>query len=304
MATINEVFNLLKYRANKSGYSGYISPDDFNLLFPRSEVRYFNRLYASYYKTQRISDSLAKFLSDPISLTMATSGGTAGQYSYTTLPITDLAHIDSLTHTVTGLQYPVVRVEKDRLANWLSSQVQAPTAQFPIYTDFKTYIQFYPLTLATATLVYLRYPTTSIWGYNLNGILTTSTLVPGTLYTSGTYTGVPLTGGAGTGARATIVVSGGGVFSVAITTAGNNYVVGNVLSASAANIGGTGSGFTVTVATVSGSRPVYNPVTSVQPLWDASDIDNIIYLCLQDIGVNMMAPYLQQWAQTESQTQI
>lgn len=84
------------------------------------------------------------------------------------------------------------------------------------------------------------------------GITTTTTLVGGSLYTNGTYTGVSLTGGTGTGAKATIVIAGATVTTVTITTPGTGYVVGDVLSAAAANIGGTGSGFTVTVQTVSG----------------------------------------------------
>lgn len=82
-------------------------------------------------------------------------------------------------------------------------------------------------------------------------ILTLSGLVGGSLYTPGTYTGVPLTGGTVESAEATIVVGGGGdVTSVTLTTAGAYYLVGDVLSADNADIGGTGSGFTITVATV------------------------------------------------------
>lgn len=83
-------------------------------------------------------------------------------------------------------------------------------------------------------------------------ILTVNTLVGGSLYTNGTYTNRALTGGTGTGATATIVVSGGAVTSVTIVSGGTGYDVGEVLSAAAANIGGTGSGFSVTVATTTG----------------------------------------------------
>jgi hypothetical protein len=87
--------------------------------------------------------------------------------------------------------------------------------------------------------------------FTFNGIaLTLNTLVGGTLYTNGTYTGVSLTGGSGTGAKATIVVSGNAVTSVTLTAGGNGYVVGNTLSATAASIGGTGSGFSIKVATI------------------------------------------------------
>lgn len=297
MANINDIYQLVQYRSNKSGFLGNISPNDFNLIFPRAEIKYFNSLYSEYYKSQRISDSLSKFFSPLTPITMVTSGATAGQYVFPP----DLFHVDAITRTVSGVQYPVARVEKDRLANFLSSVIQPPTTTFPIYTEYKTYLQFYPITLATANLVYLKAPTTSVWGYTLNGITAFSTLVAGSSYTNGTYTNVPLTGGAGSGARATIVVSSAQVTSVTITTAGNGYVVGNVLSANAANIGGTGSGFAFTVTQVSGNRPIYNPLTSVQPEWNETDLDNIIYLTLQDVGINMRDGQLQQFAQIETQ---
>ena len=72
----------------------------------------------------------------------------------------------------------------------------------------------------------------------------------GTLYTTGTYTNVPLTGGNGAGAIATIVVAGGTVTSVTITTAGTGYYIDNILSAASANIGTTGSGLRMIVASL------------------------------------------------------
>jgi hypothetical protein len=81
-------------------------------------------------------------------------------------------------------------------------------------------------------------------------ILTLNTLVGGSTYTNGTYTNVTLTGGSGSGAKATIVVSSTVVTAVTLTTAGNGYAVGDTLSATAASIGGTGSGFSIKVATI------------------------------------------------------
>lgn len=90
-------------------------------------------------------------------------------------------------------------------------------------------------------------------GGTQGGVKTTGTLTPGSGYaTPGTYTLVPLTGGTGSGAKATIVVSGGAVTSVTITTQGTNYVVGDSLSASNANLGGSGSGFAIAVQTITG----------------------------------------------------
>lgn len=78
-------------------------------------------------------------------------------------------------------------------------------------------------------------------------------LTGGTLYVSATYTSVPLTGGTGSGAEATITVSGGIVTAVTITAEGSGYVVGDTLSANNANLGGAGSGFTYSVDNVHGA---------------------------------------------------
>lgn len=84
-------------------------------------------------------------------------------------------------------------------------------------------------------------------------------------YTNGTYTAKALTGGSGTGASATIVVSGGVVTSVSIPitgaagSQGKGYAVSDVLSASGL---GAGTGFTVPVASVA-VNPTSNNVTKV-----------------------------------------
>lgn len=83
-----------------------------------------------------------------------------------------------------------------------------------------------------------------------NGIGTLGPVTGGALYTNGFYANVPLIGGAGGGATANIIVAGGSVVSAVLVKPGIQYQVGNVLSANAFSIGGTGSGFSVSVATV------------------------------------------------------
>lgn len=87
------------------------------------------------------------------------------------------------------------------------------------------------------------------------GMLSSTSILSGTIstagaaYTNGSYTNVPLTGGTGTGATANITVSGNVVSAVNIVTGGQGYTIGDVLSANAADIGGTGAGFTWTFST-------------------------------------------------------
>jgi hypothetical protein len=103
--------------------------------------------------------------------------------------------------------------------------------------------------------------------HDSGGIATLNTLVGGSGYTNGTYPRVLLTGGTGSSAYADIVVSGGAVTSVTICAAPNypenlfgaGFTVGDSLSAPAASIGGTGSGFTINVATTQvGSTHINN----------------------------------------------
>lgn len=72
-------------------------------------------------------------------------------------------------------------------------------------------------------------------------------IVPGTLYTDGSYLAVPLTGGTGSGATANITVLGGIVTDVTLVNRGIGYTNADNLSALALDIGGTGSGFAIPV---------------------------------------------------------
>lgn len=84
-----------------------------------------------------------------------------------------------------------------------------------------------------------------------SGINQLTNLVGGSLYSNGTYTDVPLTGGNGFSATADIVVAGGAVTSVTIVNVGATYQVGDVLSADDANLGGGGgAGFSIDVDTI------------------------------------------------------
>jgi hypothetical protein len=113
----------------------------------------------------------------------------------------------------------------------------------------------------------------------VNGMVgTIGTITGGSAYVTGTYGGVPLTGGSGSGATANITVAGGAVTVVTVLNPGTQYVVGDVLSASAASIGGAGSGFSFSVSSTSinsslagGSVGYYVPTTlTTKQTWQNS----------------------------------
>jgi len=101
------------------------------------------------------------------------------------------------------------------------------------------------------------------------GVATLGTIVGGSLYTDGTYNNVNLTRASGSTfdvfPTANITVSGGAVTAVTLVTGGSGFQATNtVLTATAASIGGTGSGFTVAVATLTGAVSSDNTLLGYQ----------------------------------------
>ena len=105
-----------------------------------------------------------------------------------------------------------------------------------------------------------------------SAIATLGAITAGSSYTNGTYFNVPLTGGSGSGATAKIVVSGGVVTAVTLQNPGVYYAVGNTLSCANTSIGGTGSGFSIPVSTVSNA----NGITWLGDNFDAALLNGTI----------------------------
>jgi hypothetical protein len=91
---------------------------------------------------------------------------------------------------------------------------------------------------------------TTVVAITTSNIETLGAITPGSGYVNGSYVGVALTGGSGAGATATIGVAGGVVASVTIVARGAGYLVGDVLSATAASLGGSGAGFSIPVTDI------------------------------------------------------
>ena len=86
----------------------------------------------------------------------------------------------------------------------------------------------------------------SLQGYGPVGQVTINT--QGTGYTSGTFTGVSIVGGKiGSGAQATVVVTGGAITSVTVTLGGSNYLYQDTFTLSGGGIG-SGTGFQGTIS--------------------------------------------------------
>jgi len=99
-------------------------------------------------------------------------------------------------------------------------------------------------------LHYFFYPPSIVQGIITN----LGSVTAGSTYTPGLYQNVPLSGGSGNGAYGDILIgSGGTVSSVTLQNGGNFYQVGDTLSVLSTYVGGSGSGFSVPVATINNS---------------------------------------------------
>jgi len=93
-----------------------------------------------------------------------------------------------------------------------------------------------------------HYPVNADSVPNLIGVIDGVSIVsPGSGYTNGTYTGLAVVGGSGSGATIKVVVSGGAVTSVTIELGGHDYEVGD--SCSAVIPGGSSFSFSVSLIT-------------------------------------------------------
>lgn len=145
--------------------------------------------------------------------------------------------------TTGGFRFPNGSVQTTA-ASWTAAQINLGT----------TPIQSYTYSITDALAVTTNNINIAPNARNTNVISALGAITGGSGYVNGTYTNVPLTGGSGTGAvAASITVSVGAVTSVTIATNGTgiNYAYGDTLSASSANLGGSGSGFSIPVALLS-----------------------------------------------------
>jgi len=102
--------------------------------------------------------------------------------------------------------------------------------------------------------------TTFSWNEVSQVSITLGTVTGGAGYTNGTYTAVPATGGSGTGMLLDITIAGGAVTSAVVHAGapGTNYIVGDVISASAGL--GAGAGFHVSITAI--TVPSYGSLAS------------------------------------------
>jgi hypothetical protein len=187
---VNDMYRICQFAINKE-QNGYLTPSEFNLIINQAQVSYQDYLLGEFQQYQygrpqaRVNysenENIRQRLSPLIAETTLTINGTSGEASYPA----DYVQADAIR----TLDFKRVRfVQQDSLYSYYNSEID-PIATNPIYLIEPSGFQFYPKTLGTAVLTYVKDAPTIVWAY---------TTVSGRPVYAPTQTGVGVTPTTGT----------------------------------------------------------------------------------------------------------
>jgi hypothetical protein len=166
---INDMYLICQFAINKS-QNGYLSPAQFNTIINQGQTSYQTYLLGEfqqyqygrpqvrigYSQNQNIRQRLSPLITD-ITLTI---NGTTGKSPYPA----DYVQVDALRTTAfKRIRY----AQQDSLYSYYNSTID-PIAANPIYLIEPAGFQFYPLSLGTAILTYVKNAPTMTWAYTLD----------------------------------------------------------------------------------------------------------------------------------------
>lgn len=150
---IHDQVNLLTAK----GRTGYHSPEQIDSAVYMASKWLYNKYYKQYEMDNSMSDSMDVFLSDPTTLTLV-----SGKY---TLPDDFIHEVGEISAGTSGRT--VKRVTHSQLSYRRNSALVPPTADYPICTFYKTYVQFYPTDLTNVVMTYLKKPVQPVYAYTI-----------------------------------------------------------------------------------------------------------------------------------------
>tara|TARA_R110000822_G_scaffold77400_1_gene185699 strand:+ start:481 stop:1146 length:666 start_codon:yes stop_codon:yes gene_type:complete len=165
---VNDMYRICQFAINKA-QNGYLTPSEFNLIINQAQVSYQDYLLGEFQQYQygraqaRINysqnENIRQRLSPLITEATLTINGTSGESPYPA----DYVQADTIITTA----FKRVRfVQQDSLYSYYNSEVD-PIATNPIYLIEPSGFQFYPKTLGTALLTYVKDAPTIVWAYTI-----------------------------------------------------------------------------------------------------------------------------------------
>jgi hypothetical protein len=187
---VNDMYRICQFAINKA-QNGYLTPSEFNLIINQAQVSYQDYLLGEFQQYQygrpqaRITysqnENIRQRLTPLITEATLTINGTSGEASYPN----DYVQVDSI---ITSDFKRVRYAQQDSLYSYYNSEID-PIATNPIYLIESGKFQFYPKTLGTAILTYIKDAPEIVWAY---------TTVSGRPVYAPTQTGVGVTPTTGT----------------------------------------------------------------------------------------------------------
>lgn len=165
---VNDMYRICQFAVNKA-QNGYLTPSEFNLTINQAQVSYQDYLLGEFQQYQygrpqaRINysqnENIRQRLTPLIAESVLTINSTSGEAPYPA----DYVQAD----TVRTLAFERVRyVQQDSLYSYFKSQID-PISSNPIYLLERTGLQFYPVTLGSAILTYVKDAPEIVWNYTL-----------------------------------------------------------------------------------------------------------------------------------------
>ncbi len=166
---INDMYQICQFAINKA-QNGYLSPSQFNLIINQAQVSFQDYLLGEFQQyqygkgTPRVDYSLNETTRQRLAPLIASANLTIDANGEADYP-EDYSQTDSMRNPTTfdRIRY----VEQDSLYSYYNSHID-PIATNPIYLLQPTGYQFYPKTLGTAKLTYVRTAPDMVWAYTLD----------------------------------------------------------------------------------------------------------------------------------------
>jgi hypothetical protein len=162
---VNDMYRICQFAINKA-QNGYLTPSEFNLIINQAQVSYQDYLLGEFQQYQygraqaRINYSQNENIRQRLSPLIAETTLTINGSGETPYPANYVQTDAVRTTSFNRVRY----VQQDSLYSYYNSQID-PIASNPIYLLETTGFQFYPVTLGSAILTYVKDAPEIVWAY-------------------------------------------------------------------------------------------------------------------------------------------
>ena len=163
---VNDMYRICQFAINKA-QNGYLTPSEFNLTINQAQISYQDYLLGEFQQYQpgrpqaRINYSQNENIRQRLTPLLATASLAVNSSTGAVVYPADYVQADSLlTSTLQRVRY----TQQDSLYSYYNSTID-PVATNPIYMITSTGFQFYPITIGTVTLNYIKEAPSIVWAY-------------------------------------------------------------------------------------------------------------------------------------------